>query len=66
MGDDERDGDPEVVDRVHTVCHLCGGGGVVADPKLAVVAGQARLIDNGRPCSHCGTVGQFPGIVPPV
>ncbi|WP_156758702.1 hypothetical protein [Actinokineospora pegani] len=63
---DEDPGGSGVSDQVHTLCHSCGGAGMVADPKPAVIGGQARAVDSGRPCPHCGTTGQFPGIVPPV
>ncbi len=67
--DDDRDDDDEdegVPHKVQTVCHYCGGGGMVADPKLAIVGGVPRTIDNGRPCEVCDTEGHFAGIVPPV
>ncbi|OLR89500.1 hypothetical protein [Actinokineospora bangkokensis] len=51
---------------IHTVCQCCGGGGMVADPKLAVIVGEPRPLDNGRPCPHCDTTGQFAGIIPPL
>ncbi|PWW64226.1 hypothetical protein DFQ13_103195 [Actinokineospora spheciospongiae] len=65
-GDDETGDDVEVPSETHTVCVLCGGGGLIADPKLAIIGGVPRTVDNGRPCPHCQTVGHFPGIVPPV
>lgn len=72
MADGSDDGDefeadeagvPEVL---HTVCQLCGGATMIADPKLAIVDGVPRTVDNGRPCPGCGGVGHMPGIVPPV
>ncbi len=73
MTDHERDGegddgdeDGDVPGRVQTICHYCGGGGMVADPKLALIGGAPRTVDNGRPCDHCGTDDHFPGILPPV
>ncbi|MQA11179.1 MAG: hypothetical protein GEU98_21995 [Pseudonocardiaceae bacterium] len=50
----------------HTVCPLCGGAGVVSDPKYAVIAGTARTIDNGRPCRGCEGNGYRSGLIPPV
>ncbi|MGQ0841854.1 hypothetical protein [Actinokineospora sp.] len=69
--DDEADDEDEeseegIPHQVQTVCHYCGGGGMIADPKLAIVGGIPRTVDNGRPCHVCATVGHFPGIVPPV
>ncbi|WP_424184693.1 hypothetical protein ACOBQX_22710 [Actinokineospora sp. G85] len=63
MSEDE---ELEVPAEVHTVCQHCGGGGMVADPKLAVISGVSHVLDNGRPCPHCETKGRFAGIVPPV
>ncbi|WP_253888974.1 hypothetical protein [Actinokineospora diospyrosa] len=64
--EDEFEDGQDVPDEVHTVCHLCGGGGLIADPKFAVVGGVAKTLDNGRPCLHCDTEGRFPGIVLPL
>jgi hypothetical protein len=66
VDEDEDDSELEVPEEVHTVCQYCGGGGMIADPKLAIIAGSPRTVDNGRPCPHCETVGHFPGIIPPV
>lgn len=75
--EDEFDGEPdecadgdevefEVHDEPHTVCHLCGGAGMIADHKLAIVSRLARTVDNGRPCHGCDATGHFHGIRPPV
>lgn len=64
--EDEEGAELEVPDEIHTVCHLCGGAGMIADPKLAVIGGVPRAMDNGRPCPACATVGHFAGILPPV
>jgi hypothetical protein len=64
--DDDEDAEVEVPDEIHTVCHLCGGGGMIADPKFAIVGGVSRTVDNGRPCPACDTVGHFAGIIPPL
>ncbi|WP_018680658.1 hypothetical protein [Actinokineospora enzanensis] len=68
LSDDEQDesDSSSVPDEVHTICFLCGGGGAIADAKLAVVGGQPRTVDNGRPCALCATEGNLAGIVPPV
>ncbi|KAA2261245.1 hypothetical protein F0L68_17415 [Solihabitans fulvus] len=55
----------EVSEDLHTVCHLCGGAGFIANPVLAVIGGAPRTIDNGRPCPACDQVGHLPGLVPP-
>jgi hypothetical protein len=65
-GLDDDETEVEVPEEVHTVCHLCGGAGLVADPKFAVVGGAARTIDNGRQCPECESAGHFAGIVPPL
>ncbi|TDP91085.1 hypothetical protein [Labedaea rhizosphaerae] len=65
-GLDDDETEVEVPEEIHTVCHLCGGAGMVADPKFAVVGGVARTVDNGRQCPECESVGHFPGIVPPL
>ncbi|WP_018686633.1 hypothetical protein [Actinokineospora enzanensis] len=62
----EPDPEQDVPPEVHTVCPLCGGGGMIADPKQAIIGGEPRTVDNGRACGHCATDGHFPGIVPPV
>lgn len=67
--DECADGDEvefEVHDEPHTVCHLCGGAGMIADHKLAIVSRLARTVDNGRPCHGCDATGHFHGIRPPV
>ncbi|PPK69849.1 hypothetical protein V5P93_006511 [Actinokineospora auranticolor] len=64
--EDEEDELDEVPGRLQTICPYCGGGGMVADPKLTIVGGSPRTVDNGRSCGHCKTVGHFPGIVPPL
>ncbi|WP_132880271.1 hypothetical protein [Tamaricihabitans halophyticus] len=51
---------------LHTVCHVCGGAGMTPDPKCAIIAGQARTIDNGRPCKWCEGRGYQNGLAPPV
>ncbi len=56
----------EVLAEVHTVCHHCGGGGSVADPVHAVIGGEQRTVDNGRPCPLCSSAGHIVGLVPPV
>ncbi|WP_035303324.1 hypothetical protein [Actinokineospora inagensis] len=70
MSEDERDDDDpdasDVPDLVQTICPMCGGGGMIADPKMAVIGGVARTVDNGRPCPLCSTEGHLPGLVPPV
>ncbi|MBM7770015.1 hypothetical protein JOD54_000219 [Actinokineospora baliensis] len=72
MNDDDHDDHPDDEDdddlpaQVQTICHYCGGGGMIADPKHAVIGGAPRTLDNGRPCPHCATDGHFTGIVPPV
>lgn len=65
-GLDDDETEVEVPEEVHTVCHLCGGAGMIADPKFAMVGGVARSVDNGRQCPECENVGHFPGIIPPV
>ena len=66
--DDVDDGfAPGVVrDTVHTVCHLCGGLGEIADPVLALRGGAPFTINPGRPCPCCAGDGHLPGIRPPV
>ncbi|WP_188316858.1 hypothetical protein [Solihabitans fulvus] len=67
--DDEEEDDGngfEVTREPRTVCHLCGGAGFIADPKLAVIAGMPRTIDNGRECPHCNGAQSFSGMVPPM
>jgi hypothetical protein len=70
MADDDDDEDElngfDVPERVHTVCHLCGGAGMIASPVLGIVGSMARTIDNGRNCPACDGDGHFVGIVPPV
>jgi hypothetical protein len=70
-GGDEGDVDdgfaPGVVrGTVHTVCHLCGGMGEVADPVLAVRGGAPFTVNPGRPCTACDGEGHLPGLQPPV
>ncbi|GDY30955.1 hypothetical protein [Gandjariella thermophila] len=51
---------------VHTVCHLCGGMGEIADPVLAVRGGAPFTVNPGRPCPACAGEGHLPGLQPPV
>lgn len=62
--DEDEDG-PAISGR-HTVCPMCGGAGMVPDPKCAVIAGTPRTIDNGRACRWCGGNGYRSGLVPPL
>ncbi|MGW5053167.1 hypothetical protein [Actinokineospora sp. NPDC004072] len=55
-----------VPSELQTICPLCGGSGMVADPKLAIIGGVPRTVDNGRPCPTCRKDGHFPGLIPPV
>jgi hypothetical protein len=66
--DEEELGDEEAAesDQLHTVCHLCGGVGSLANPVLAVIGGVPRTVDARRPCPLCGDSGALPGLVPPV
>jgi hypothetical protein len=68
VADDEHEEEVEleVPEEVHTVCHLCGGAGMIADPKMAIIGGVPRTVDNGRECWSCNGIGHFAGIVPPV
>ncbi|MQA12552.1 MAG: hypothetical protein GEU98_29330 [Pseudonocardiaceae bacterium] len=63
--DDDEDADDEPTG-LHTVCHACSGAGMMPDPKCAIIAGQPRTIDNGRPCTWCEGRGYRHGLVPPV
>ncbi|GLZ38463.1 hypothetical protein [Actinokineospora sp. NBRC 105648] len=62
----EEEDDDDVPGQLQTICPYCGGGGMVADPKHAIIGDSPRTIDNGRSCPHCKTVGHFPDIIPPV
>ncbi|MCP2166748.1 hypothetical protein [Goodfellowiella coeruleoviolacea] len=65
--DDEDEGaEFEVSEEAHTICHLCGGAGFIANPVQAVIGDVPRTIDNGRPCPACDQDGFLVGLVPPV
>jgi hypothetical protein len=66
--DDEQSDFPgaELANEVRSVCPYCGGVGRVADPKLAIIGGVPRTIDNGRPCRGCHGVGYLAGLLPPM
>jgi hypothetical protein len=69
--EDESDDESEaglfdVTEEPRTVCQLCGGAGVIADPKLAVIGGVPRTIDNGRQCPHCDGARTFTGMIAPL
>lgn len=54
---------------IHTICHNCGGSGVVNRPRLflSLENGEPSTILEPRRCVYCRTdSGSLPGIVPPV